>query len=328
MDPSKAKVYLDLFTKDNLKAEYIELMKKYHPDRYKGKDAGEICAKINSLYEEAKSHAASDTWGDEANVVFVVTADGHKKRIKYLYQGMNENGCYYVGNTIVVYSFAKKKFFDNYLNAVKRIHYADDALKDYYERFMPNVLDSFESGDGKYYIVLKKSADVYPLTLVKDIFKQKEHAAWLTTRLLNLSAFLCTTGLVHNGFSMDNVFVSLENHGASLLGGWQYAIGEGEKMIGTNKQVFEVMPAKVKSDKMASHDTDTLAINNILCTLLGGRVYRDLEGIVGKPWAEFLLRKEVHPFDAVTKWEEVRDASFKEHKFVHVNIPDNPYETK
>lgn len=320
-----AKSYSDLFTKDNFKAEYIALMKIYHPDRYKGSDASKICAKINALYEEAKVHINDDTWGDESNIIYISLKNGRKKRIKYLYQGTNENGEYYIGNTIVVYSFTKKKFFDNYLSSVKKIKYADNKVKDYFERFMPEIIDNFTSADDKYYIVIRKTADVYPLELVKDIFKQKEHAAWLTTRLLNLSAFLSTTGLVHNGISISNIFVSLEFHGASLLGGWQYATSEGSKMIGTNKQVYSIMLPSTKANKIANYNTDTMAIKDIICKLLGGKTYRELVSIVGEVWANFLLQSEDQPLDVVNKWEDVRDKSFKEHRFVKVDIPENVY---
>lgn len=324
-DPLDAKSYSDLFTHDNLKAEYIALMKIYHPDRYKAKDASKICAKINALYEEAKVHINDDTWGDESNIIYISLKNGRKKRIKYLYQGINENGEYYIGNTIVVYSFTKKKFFDNYLSSVKKIKYADNKVKDYFERFMPEIIDNFTSADDKYYIVIRKTADVYPLELVKDIFKQKEHAAWLTTRLLNLSAFLSTTGLVHNGISISNIFVSLEFHGASLLGGWQYATSEGSKMIGTNKQVYSIMLPSTKANKIANYNTDTMAIKDIICKLLGGKTYRELVSIVGEVWANFLMQSEDKPLDVVNKWEDVRDKSFKEHRFVKVHIPENVY---
>lgn len=324
-DPIKAKSYSDLFTKDKLKADYIELMKTYHPDRYRASDADKICAKINTLYEEAKAHANDDTWGDESNIVYITLKDGHRKRIKYLYKGINENGEYYIGNTIVVYSFSKKKFFDNYLSSVKKIKYADNKVKEYFERFMPEIIDNFISADDKYYIIIRKTSDVYPLELVKDIFKQKEHAAWLTTRLLNLSAFLSTTKLVHNGISISNIFVSLEFHGASLLGGWQYAVSEGSKMIGTNKQVYSIMSPSTKANKLANYNTDMMAIKNIICRLLGGKTYRDFVNIVGEVWANFLMQSEDQPIDVVHKWEDVRDKSFKEHRFVKVHIPENVY---
>lgn len=324
-DPIKAKSYSDLFTEDNLKADYIELMKTYHPDRYKGSDASKICAKINALYEEAKVHINDDTWGDESNIIYISLKNGRKKRIKYLYQGINETGEYYIGNTIVVFSFTKKKFFDNYLSSVKKIKYADHKVKDYFERFMPEIIDSFTSADDKYYVVIRKTADVYPLSLVKDIFKQKEHAAWLSTRLFNLSAFLSTSGIVHNGISISNIFVSLEFHGASLLGGWQYAASEGSKMIGTNKQVYSIMSPSTKANKIATYNTDTMAIKDIICELLGGKTYRELVSIVGEVWANFLLQSEDHPLDVVNKWEDVRDKSFKEHRFVKVDIPENVY---
>jgi hypothetical protein len=246
-------------------------------------------------------------------------------RVKYLYQGINETGEYYIGNTIVIFSFTKKKFFDNYLSSVKKIKYADDKIKNYFERFMPEIIDSFTSVDDKYYIVVKKTADVYPLWLVMDIFKQKEHAAWLSTRLFNLSAFLSTSGIVHNGIAISNIFVSLEFHGASLLGGWQYATSEGNKMIGTNKEVYSVMSPSTKANKLANYNTDTMAIKHIICRLLGGKTYRDFVNIVGEVWADFLMQSEDQPIDVVHKWEGVRDKSFKEHRFVKVDIPENVY---
>ena len=325
MHPLDAKSYSDLFTKHNLKHDYIQLMRIYHPDRYKGSDATKICAKINALYEEAKVHIDDDTWGDESNVIYISLKNGRKKRIKYLYQGFNETGKYYIGNTIVIFSFTKKKFFDNYLSSVKKIKYADNKIKTYFERFMPEIIDSFTSADDKYYIVVRKTADVYPLWLVMDIFKQKEHAAWLSTRLFNLSAFLSTSGIVHNGIAISTIFVSLEFHGASLLGGWQYATSEGSKMIGTNKEVYSIMSPSTKANKIANYNTDTMAIKNIIGRLLGGKTYRDFVNIVGEVWANFLMQSEDQPIDVGHKWEDVRDKSFKEHRFVKVDIPENVY---
>lgn len=344
-DILKASSYSDVFKdKDNLKKEYAALILEYHPDKSSDPDALRVSIKLNQLYAEAKAHLKDDTWGASSNVLLIKKTEDTSQKIVYRYSFDSEVGKVYIGTYFVTYQFDDKKYYDRYLDAIGSIKYKDSAMEEYFSQFLPKVHDRFESLDGKYYIALRKTEEVYPLNLVVDVLSKKEHAAWVMTRLLNLCVLLYTNGFVHNGICIDNCFVSLEHHGLSLLGGWQFACPEGVRMVGTNSEIYENLPADIKSDKLARYIVDIECSKMVVKKLLGGNSFLNLEKLCGESMARFLTetkRKNVRlsdstghyftikgeiveevertPLDELREWEKVRSETFPKHEFVKID---------
>lgn len=317
--------YYDIFTNDLevTKSKFHALQMKYHPD--KSFINSSISAKINELYVQAVEHINNNSWKCD-NVLSIQRKDGKIATIKnYLYSASYELGSYWVSNTVIVYSFSDKHFFDNYLFSVKHLKYADDNMRLHFSTLVPNIIDSFEAKDGLYYLVIRKAKDEYPLQLVKNVFDEKQ-AAWVMTKLLNLCNFLCYNKLVHNGICLENLFVNLKQHSVHLYGGWQYCISEGKKMIGTVEKIFENMNPDVKSSKVASFVTDLDSSKYVLKEFFGVYSFPQLKSKLGNAFASFLCTNEgENVFDEYFIWEEKIIEIFGKREFSSTNIPDDIY---
>ena len=338
-DILNATSYSDIFTdKSSFKKEYTQLMLRFHPDKYNESDAIIISSKLNQLYSEAKDHFKDGTWGQVGSTLEIGKTQSSTMKIVYRYSFENEVGMVYVGDNNVVYEFDEEKYYNRYLDAVNSIKYKDKKMEDYFARFLPVITDNFKSYNDKHYIVLSKTPDVFPLNLVADIFTRKEHAAWVMTRLLNMCMLLYVNGFVHNGICIDSCFVSLEHHGLSLLGGWQFACPNGVKMIGTSMEIFSNLPNDIQKEKIAKYIVDIESSKMVVKNLLKGNTYLNLEKICGTYMAKFLMNtkrtdstittsgwhsyvdneKERTPLDELRDWEKARSKTFPKHEFIKI----------
>jgi hypothetical protein len=105
-----------------------------------------------------------------------------------------------------------KDLFGQYMETVKYgFKYENDDMKREIEKYLPAVLDNFETDKGDHVVVLSKTPDVFLLKDVLDFYKGEippKHVAWITSSLCNLACYLRYTGLTHNGISEMTCFVS------------------------------------------------------------------------------------------------------------------------
>ena len=127
--------------------------------------------------------------------------------------------------------------------------------------------------------------------------------------------------LVHCGICLNNCFVSLEHHGLSLLGGWQFGVKNGNKMIGTTREIFENLPPLTKDKKIANFMIDVDASKMLVKKLLNANTFLQLKNICSEDMAEFLSHTKNSPnlaLDELKNWETARSKTFPEHKFVKI----------
>ncbi|AET68102.1 DnaJ-class molecular chaperone with C-terminal Zn finger domain [Desulfosporosinus orientis DSM 765] len=256
----------DLYSNDPVKAkeEYRLLVQKYHPDRSKEARAEDVFRKIRDLYAQAESLFVSGQW-EESNVREFKTKEGKYKRLKFIKEFPFELGVQYVASSVVVYVLEAehKKYFDNALQRVSSLRYENKAMEDEFKRYFPEFMDKFETAAGEWVLVIKKTKDFVRLQDLLNYYQGKiepRHAAWMLSRLGSICCFLDYNGLAHNGISLENCFVSPENHSIALLGGWWYCVGQGEKMLGTQKQIYDVMGPLIKTNKAGCITTDLESI--------------------------------------------------------------------
>ena len=185
----------DIFDNNNLiiiKSEYRELIKKYHPDVYKEENANEIIIKINSFYEKALDLISKGLW-EASSIIYISSIKGTQYKLRFLSQNVFELGTFYIGRNHIMYLLNDKKYYDNMFKQLNKIKYANDKMKKEFERYIPNVVEHFETIDHKWCIVIKKSKDTF---LLKDLLTQQnnkldpKHAAWVISRLSNIACFL------------------------------------------------------------------------------------------------------------------------------------------
>ena len=315
---------------DEIKKEYISLIKQYHPDIYKEKDADKIAMKINELYNRALELIKLKTW-ESTNKVIVSAKTGKKIIMNFLSESDFELGKFYIGKKHLIYLLDSKhkKFYDNALKTISKIKYENDKMKKEFERYFPIVEENFETIDGKWCIILQKTEDVF---LLSDLIKQQngripiKHVAWIVSRLSNISCFLQYNKIVHNGISIDNCFVSPSHHSILLLGGWWYSVPENEKMIGTQKVIYNIMPLKDKESKKASHRTDLESIK-----LIGKIILNNLSMITKKDTTNeipisiqewFKKGSSNNSFEEFSKWNIALDQAWGERKFIELNVSE------
>lgn len=322
-----AKEYADIFEPDLSKAKdkYIELCKLCHPDVCADRDATVAFMKLNTMYHEAEAALLNDTWASSKLIIFK-TIDNKTLEVRPQYRHAFECGEYLIGASHVIFVFdkTKEKYAAQFVNRVKVINFAHKEINLNFKKFFPDFLKAYETIDKEKIIVLKKNKDIYPLrSVVENLWEcniPPKHLAWMITRLINLCCCMQHmkdgVKLVHNGIALDNLFVCLDQHSICLLGGWQYAVNEGEKMLGTTKEIFDVMPPAVKTNKIASCVTDIESIK------LFGRTMSNAE----TPPALTDYFNSGSNEDAVVelqRWDAALQSAFGARKFIKVDYTED-----
>lgn len=319
-----AKSCEDIFVNDitATKELFRQLAKQYHPDISKEKCAIECFQKLNTLYNEALDKISKGIWY-EKDVILLESKAGKKYKLKYLIMHPFELGAIYVGSKHLIYVLDKnrEKFYKNYLDILKKFKYASSEMEREFKRFLPNVVDTFELKTGEFCIVISKSSDEFLLPDILEMYKSKSdainacHAAWINSRLLNLSCFFKYNNIVYNGFSPINCLINPKEHNLILVGGFWYSTEQGEKMIGTSSDIFDVIPVSVKTSKCSSFITDIESIRMIIRKLNSKNMP---EAFV--KWVDNGSTDDA--FLEFKNWEKALLSSFGERKFIPLDLSE------
>lgn len=320
----------DLFPCDEkaAKQKYRDLSRTYHPDSNKSADADSVFQKITELYHAACDDIKAGVW-HKKNFIRLITEDGRKLDISFKHHGVFEIGEYYVCNKVVVYVINKgcDKYYDNALLRIKSLTFESGKMEEM-RNFFPTVHSSKKLNDGRLCMVLNKAEDMYPLRCILNAYNGKipdKHVAWIINRLSNLACYLQYSNLVSNGFNVENVFISPTKHAACLMGGWWYTVPKGAKMIGTTKQIFNVMPVTIKTSKVAANPTDLEAIKLIGREILGEPNQRKLQLIkdIPAPIVKFMVDGAGKcAYDEFGKYHELLDKAYGQRKFIKMELTD------
>ena len=325
----------DLFTnnKDIAKKEYRELCWTWFPDNLSNdkKSLGEeVSKKINQLYEEAKKCFATNKW-EISNVLFFNDIDNKKYSITYLKDISNEMGITYIGETSLTYVIekSKEKYYNAYIENINNLKFADDNMKIEFQRLLPKIYKNTKDDRGNYCIVLQKTSDVFCLRDILNYYNNKiphNHVAWIISRLMNLLCFLEFNHLSHNGITIDNCYISPKYHTIMIYGGWWYAKEIGTKMLGTTKEIYDVMPLLNKNTKISNISTDIESVKLIGRILLGNKSVVSLDNEIPKAFRDWLSngskKSAFIEFDMWTKalFNSYGKRSFKEMEINKTNI--------
>lgn len=325
----------ELFTGDTAqdKELYLALMKRFHPD-LNGEDERfiEVSSKINKLYDEIVK-GRIEGFLECPGIVKFKSKDNKIYSMKYKIKHQIEIGCCYVGNESVLY-IIDEEYDELAINAIKRINglkYADDNMKHEFQKYMPEIKFNTKLINGKRALAFKKEKELYSLRDILGYFKGSldgRTVMWIMSSLYNICCFLNYNGVNHNGITVDNYYVSFNNHYGALLGGWWYSALENEKMMGVSSELYDLMDRKTKESKRSTYVLDLEGVRLIGRTLLG-----DPNGInllSDKTLPEPLKRwlREIsndNPFDEYKKWSEVIDKSYGRRSFCRVEISDDFY---
>ena len=297
----------DMFDQDadHIREKYKQYVKLVHPDVCKLPNAQAAFEKLYKLYNSALDNLQKGTW--EQNEVLWIAGSG----IKYLNKKEFELGTRYVTRNEIIYIFnpGKEKYMQRYLRSIDAFRYANKDIQRKHDRLTPKV--SHSSADAIY---LMKKATEYPMDSAMAAYRygfSGRDISWMISRMCNLVCYLHHVGLVHNGIKPENLFIDFENHSISLYGGFWYAVEEGCYMIGTSKDIYDLMPSNVKTSKLADIITDLESIKAIARKLI--KDAKDVPKQI-KDWANSGSSSD--PVAEFHKWDRALEAAYGERKFV------------
>lgn len=329
----KMKYPYELFTGDRetAKKEHINLVKTFHPDLGENsKEYKEVFIRINELYLEAVKLLDEGIWIEDG-MIKMTSCDGEKYSMKYNEEYSFELGKCYLGNRSVLYLIYKEHsdFVDNALNRIKKLKYANDSMKQEFEKYFPKILRTFVTSNEKIGMLIEKMEDAYCLKDILNYYNGKvspRHVAWILGSMYNVACYLYYNDLSHNGITIENCYISPSNHSVFLLGGWWYTVSSDEKMIGVSNQIYNIMSMDMKTSKKGTYLLDLESIRLVGRTLLG-----DENGIslindpdIPKPLVDWVRGVPAdNPMEEYKLWENVIKESYGERKFIEMNIDKN-----
>jgi len=311
--------YGDIFPiRDETKIEayYREYCKLIHPDKNKDPRATEAFMRLGQLKESAIQALHTGEWEEQDTIRFEHISKKRTLFIQYLYHHTTDVCDYYVTEEHIIYTFhlKRKKYYDNFIHWLKYPYkYANPEMRLRFEPMLPHSnAELFETVD-KYIVNVPKATNIYPLRAVIDnIWSGKvpdRHWAWITSRLMELVNFLHYNDIVLNGFDLDALFVSLDNHQLYLYGGWWFATKTDEKLIGTTSKIWANMPPRAKASHIGDPITDIESIK------LMGRTYCDTPP---DALTYFFQSGSGDSYNEWEKWEKAIQKAYGERKFIKI----------
>ena len=320
----------ELFTndKDIMKSEYIKLSKIWHPDcNDNSKESNDVMSIINQLYEKGLRLIEENKW-EGKNYIKILCKNKKSYQIKYRTVNSFELGTMYISDTIVAYLIDNKhkNFLDNYKLRVKNFKYANDKMKTEFSKYLPNILEEFETVDNQIGIIVQKTPDLLLLKDVLDYYNGNipdKHVAWILSSLYNIICYVSFNGLSHNAISLNNYFISPQYHSGALLGGWWYTVGQGDKMLGVSKEIYNILPPKTKENKQGNITTDLESVRFIGKQLLGEKNGCKIKynTTIPKTLIDWMLvGSSESAVEEYSKWNIVLNNTYGKRKFVDMNL--------
>lgn len=306
----------DIFSKSkDLKLQYKEYVKTFHPDLHNNKEKYNFAMqKINEFYDRATKLLANGEW-EERNILRIKIPNSKTIVAKYSYKKEFELGEMYVCKTKVIYLLKKefKKFYDNF-NVENIFRNLNPELKKNFDIFIPKVKYKFESE--KYFVIIfEKDIEYIPLSCLMESYSNNIphfHVAWIMSRLSNLCCLFKMANVVHCGIDIENIFVSPKSHSIVIFGGWWYTVNQNQKMIGTTQNIFNCMPIYSKSNKIAMEDIDLQSVKMV------GRILTKNSNDIPTPFKKWLnggsCKNSVIEFG---KWDKTLEESYGKRKFIN-----------
>lgn len=294
----------ELFSRDNIKREYREILREIHPDVCKDARAKEATEKLIELYERGKR----GEWYRGATIIRN-SKTGRRYRIKPIKEYDIGIGKMYLTKGYIIIEIEREAYKGRGNKEMESISGLGS---------LP-VIEYEDWGEGV--TVIKRDKEI-PLREFWNNYRGKIPAkvcAWIVTRLLSYACGLKVLGLVHCGIVMDSVFLDIEGHGVKVCGGWCYCVRVGHKMIGTTQEVYRVMSPISKRDKKARFSTDIESIKSLALKLMGCNS-RICSTSVPVPIMEFLRScSSEDAIEELGKWEKALKDSWGARKFVVVD---------
>lgn len=247
-------------------------------------------------------------------------------RIKHIF----ELGKIYIGNNLILYLIDGKyeKMAVNAISKLNSIKYTNNDMKKEFDKYLPQLKESFRTMSGELGIVIKKDEDLILLRDLLTYCKGKipiNEISYILNSLYNIVCFINYNGLTHNGITVDSYFVSIKNHYGALLGGWWYAVESGRNLLGVPNEISNTMNYEINQTSKANSIVDLESIkvigrilldcNRSIMLSMDKNIHRNLMIWLGENASD-------NPFDESCKWTNISSKIQKEN-FIRFNIDKN-----
>lgn len=277
----------------NWREQYKQLMILFHPDKHKEdtETYNKITMHINELLVKFKS----------------INVD--KKDLLYI---NNRNvDTEYIYNNKVVYSLPYRKDFIQKVHKIIFQYHNEDMEKEF-TKIIPKFV--FENDN----IIVNKGEHFYPLELVMKKAKKLDikTVAWIISRLLNICCFLEYNNIAYNNFQISNLFIHPIRHMIAIYGGWYYTEILGNKLSILDSNIYNIIPNKIKENKICTIETDIFCVKNIAKKLLGNEMNMLRNKNIPSAFSEWLFNnKEKSAFIAFENYDKLLVDTFGGRKY-------------
>ncbi|MBR6385938.1 MAG: hypothetical protein IKS03_07470 [Ruminococcus sp.] len=317
-DILNCKYCIQLFPNDieTAKPLYLALMLKFHPDRCKDSRAVQICTVINEMYKRIENCRKYKELS--------VCSKGNMIDFKYLMRIQHgygdeyiaeKNSCILINSDDAEECIKKSKATSNeyFRNGI------DYKILSEAETFLPRISQFFDTNCGTL-ILTEKNEDEIPLSSVLKFHGGKldsRHAAWIVSRLLGICCYAKIRNIVWNCLNEENLMINPRQHTVRISGGWWFACGEGEKLLGVQESVYDDMSISAKLSGIAEHSSDLECVKAI-CR----RIFPDDAPDALKEFSESVCSENA--FSEMENWEQAILKGFGERKFTEflISMPD------
>lgn len=238
-------------------------------------------------------------------------------------KGKNLAVCPYCGTTSTVYEQDRKLFEQFQTMFAALLEKGEEGAKAEEGFWIEAERRELTREDGGVLVAVKKQQGVYPLKLLGLLLDR--HVAWIISRLENLCCLLSYNGMVLNGLTVDNLFVSPASHQIYLYGGWWFAGYENDRMNGISADVRKCIYRKYLEKKRCHHSTDLESLRFVAIKLLGCETREDVKEIPNLPAAfcDFLLEPAEESAAAdFAYWDRTLEKSYGERKFIPLPVTE------
>lgn len=300
-----------------IKAKFKNLAKRWHPDSGSAGDAG-VFAHIVDLH----SVIAGAPSREEKERIFV-SIDDRSFRFRYIKAHHTDFGEVLVGKNFIVH-IVPAELHDLALTARDfSPRFADEKMRLEMERFLPRSIMTFETASCETVFVESKTDDE---VLLRDLLSispfDPRHAAWMTTRLVNIASWLDWSGVAHGALGPDTLLVSPSDHSISLTGPFLCLSAFGMAPAVLPARTLDMLPRfnfAEPADNRMDPELVRLTIRESLGDPAGTALRADKD--FPKPFADWLLMPAADGARAdFPAWERARDASFGSRRFIHWDV--------
>lgn len=304
-----------LFSGDDAEARqrYLELSKRWHPDRPEGRL--DVFQRIASLYAEREARIKAGTWGGSTRLT-LTDSKGRAHVLSVLASSPMDWGQSIVGHDFLAYLIDKSHYHlaRHAIKGTGRFRYVDEKMREEFSRYLPNVTEFVMLEDGRSLLKIPKTPDLIRL---RDVVTHlgvmpPKHVAWIVSSLMNLCCYLRYIGLVHLDISPDTYFISPQHHSGALLGGWWHWAERGMQLVSVPRRTYNVLPFKVTVDKLASSSIDFELVR---------LTAREVAPSLPEPMQTWLKNPGTgHAVAQYTAWQTVLAKTFGKRRFENLSV--------